>query len=88
MAGSERRNITPLAPLRKPLACTKKILFHATHIVALKELEHRTILEEKFPEWIDRVEYWHVHDVDEALPEQALAEIEKNVKSLLLKLAG
>jgi protein-tyrosine phosphatase len=88
VAGLERRKITPSSPFREPLECTENVLLQASHVVALKEREHRTMLEEKFPEWSDRVEYWHVHDVDEALPEQALAEIQKNVKGLILKLAG
>ena len=56
-------------------------------VIALKEAEHRDMLARSFAGWDDRVTYWHVHDVDAAHPEQALAEIETLVRTLVTRLA-
>jgi protein-tyrosine phosphatase len=54
--------------------------------VALRHAEHRPLLEQRFPLWADRVEYWHVHDVDYAGPCEALPEIEREVLTLVTRL--
>jgi protein-tyrosine phosphatase len=69
-----------------PMRCRACDLEGADHVVALKEAEHRAMLAERFGDWQDRVTYWHVHDVDQAHPEQALAEIEELVAQLVVKL--
>lgn len=83
--------VTRLAQLRipeeftspRPVQCSNEDLATASVIVALKEAEHRPMLEELHPGWEDRVRYWHVHDVDFSAPTQALPEIETLVGSLL-----
>jgi protein-tyrosine phosphatase len=55
-------------------------------IVALKESEHRPLLHTRFPEWVERVEYWHIDDVDVAEPHVALTELERNVRELVARL--
>ncbi len=55
-------------------------------IIAVKEAEHRPLMERKFPEWADRVEYWHIHDVDCATPDDALPLLERRVAELLERL--
>jgi protein-tyrosine phosphatase len=62
--------------------------FTAAHrIIAVKESEHRLLVEMHFAKWRDRVEYWHVHDVDCALPADTLAHLEREVVRLLDQLA-
>lgn len=77
-------------PIPFPQSLTDSDLLSAALVVALKEVEHRPLLAERFPGWEDRVEYWHVHDVDEATPTEALAEITQHVEALIsrLKAAG
>jgi protein-tyrosine phosphatase len=78
---------TPLAePVRFPLACCDADLAAADRVVALKEAEHRPYLHRKHPGWADRVTYWHVHDLDQAGAEQALAEIAGLVAGLVEEL--
>ena len=55
-------------------------------IVALKQAEHLPLLTRKFPSWVDRVEYWHAHDIDFAKPEEALPQIEAAIQNLLNRL--
>jgi protein-tyrosine phosphatase len=82
----ESLGISPPGPLRFPLDVAEGDLLQAGLIVALKEAEHRPLLEARFPVWADRVEYWHVHDLDAAAPEDALAEIQEQVRSLVSRL--
>jgi protein-tyrosine phosphatase len=84
--GLAARGIALPEPVRRPLQCDEADLESAYRIIALKEAEHRRYLTDRYPAWPDRVEYWHVHDLDRATPEQALAEIERNVAALVERL--
>jgi protein-tyrosine phosphatase len=47
--------------------------FEAAHwIVALKEAEHLPLLQERFPAWTEKVEFWHVDDAPEEGREAAM----------------
>jgi protein-tyrosine phosphatase len=74
--------------LRMPMQVRRDDLERADHIVALKEDEHRPLLTARHPAWQDRVEYWHVHDLDFAPVEKALREIERRIPALAARLAG
>jgi protein-tyrosine phosphatase len=63
-------------------------LREADLVVALKEEEHRPLFEERFPAWTERVEYWHVHDLDRATASDGLAEIERQIEALLRRLGA
>lgn len=69
--------------IRFPLQVSEADLAQSDLIVALNESEHRPLLAKRYPFWLDRTEYWHIDDLDAALPEDALARIEREVKSLL-----
>ena len=75
-------------PLRGPAALRDGDLRRAQRVIALKEAEHRPYLRRLFPEWVERVEYWHVDDLDCAPAERALGEIEVLVRGLVAELAG
>ncbi len=83
----ERRRIGLHLTHEAPTQLQQKDLETATRVIALKEAEHRPMMRRQFPEWEDKVTYWHVHDVDVAHPEDALPEIEELVKDLLEELA-
>ena len=75
------------APYRTmPVQCSLDDLEAATVVVALKEAEHRPMLEKSFGDWAGRVQYWHVHDMDGYTPAEALGEIETLVRKLLIEL--
>lgn len=67
----------------RPVQCSNSDLAVAARIIALKEVEHRPMLTALHPGWEDRVEYWHVHDLDFAEPSAALPEIELKIGLLL-----
>lgn len=71
---------------RMPIDLTYGDLRRAHLIVAVKETEHRPMLDARFPGWSSRVVFWNVHDIDGALPELALAEIEAHVRRLIEQL--
>ena len=72
LAGLAEARIALPEPMRNAMHCGEDDLKHADLIVALKEAEHRPLLAKHFSGWENRVEYWHVHDLDAATPEQAL----------------
>jgi protein-tyrosine phosphatase len=73
--------------LRLPLAVSQDDFDAAHHIVAVKEVEHRPLIESRFPTWASRVEFWEVHDVDCADAGEAIPVLETHVLSLLARLA-
>lgn len=95
-------NIGPISPhtLKKlgemSIECesTKRAAMHCSHvdlesadlIIALKEAEHRPLMQKRFNEFTERVEYWHVHDVDQVSSEEALPQIERQVDALIARL--
>jgi len=58
-------------------------LERADRVVALKQAEHLPLLQERFPTWAEKVEFWHVDDAPETL-----ALIEREVMGLVARLLG
>ncbi len=97
------QNVGPISPLtlaelaargyavegdvRFPLVLRHADLAAADLVVALEEAEHRPWFERSFPEWVDRVEYWHIHDVDGLPATEAFARIAREVERLIARLA-
>jgi protein-tyrosine phosphatase len=79
-------NIASTGDRRMPLQCRECDLAEAFAVIAMKEAEHRAMIADSFPDWAGRVRYWHVHDVDAAAPDAALAEIERRVETLIMEL--
>src|SRR4051794_4016739 len=68
---------------RLPAQVTTDDLEGAALIVALKHAEHLPLLQERFPAWAERVEFWHVDDAPEVL-----GLIEQEVMGLVARLLG
>lgn len=84
--GLAARGIAPRAADRHPLPLRDDDLAAADRIVAVKEAEHRPLLAERFPGWAGRVEYWHVDDVEDGPPGEAVSEMERHVRELIRRL--
>jgi protein-tyrosine phosphatase len=80
------RGIPVPAEHRCPKQLTLAHLAAADLVIAVKEAEHRAMMTDRFPEWTDRIEYWHVDDLDCAQPEKSLPHLEANVRALLKRL--
>jgi predicted translation initiation factor SUI1 len=68
---------------RFPMQVTVDDLDLADWIVALKQAEHLPLLQERFPAWAEKVEYWQVDDAPEVL-----GLIEREVMDLAARLFG
>jgi protein-tyrosine phosphatase len=66
---------------RFPLPVTTDELDQANYIVALKQTEHLPLIQERFPVWVEKVEFWEVDD-DPAV----LGLIEREVIDLISRL--
>lgn len=68
---------------RNPCQVTLEELEQADVIIALKHVEHLPLLQERYPAFAEKVEFWHVDDAPEALP-----LIESKVMDLMARLMG
>jgi protein-tyrosine phosphatase len=68
---------------RLPAQVTAGDLDRADRVVALKRDEHLPLLQERFPAWAEKVEFWHVDDDPEVL-----GLIEQEVMGLVARLLG
>jgi low molecular weight protein-tyrosine phosphatase len=76
-------DVPPLHPARHPISCSEQDLEQADLVVAMKEAEHRLLVETRFRAWAERVVYWHVHDLDVVAD---FAETAKLVNDLVSRL--
>jgi predicted translation initiation factor SUI1 len=68
---------------RAPARVTAEDFTAADRIVALKRDEHLPLLQERFPAWSEKVEFWHVDDAPE-VP----GLIEREVMGLVARILG
>jgi protein-tyrosine phosphatase len=68
---------------RFPIQVTAADFEAANWIVALKQAEHLPLLQERFPAWVEKVEFWQVDDAPEVL-----GLIEREVMDLAARLIG
>ena len=71
------------AVARLPAQVTTDDLEGADRVVALKQAEHLPLLQERFPAWAEKVEFWHVDDAPEVL-----GLIEQEVMGLVARILG
>ncbi len=72
-----------VAVTRFPAQVTTDDLEGADRVVALKQAEHLPLLEERFPAWAEKVEFWHVDDAP-----KVLGLIEQEVMGLVARILG
>ena len=47
---------------------------------------HRPIIQQDFPQWLEKVEFWSVHDLDCCSPDETLPHLDREVVALLMRL--
>jgi len=82
LAALRARGIDVTAP-RLPCDVTPQDLAGADLIIAVKEVEHRPMLVERFPGWAEQVRYWNVDDIPQVPAAQALGRLEALVRALV-----
>jgi protein-tyrosine phosphatase len=73
---------------RFPEQVEERDLQAADRIIALQEAEHKPYLQERYPPWINKVEYWHIRDVVPTPAYNPLDEIRRDVQRLIAHLCG
>jgi protein-tyrosine phosphatase len=68
---------------RAPAQVTEEDFAAADRVVALKRDEQLPLLQERFPAWAAKVEFWHVDDAPEVL-----GLIEREVRGLVARILG
>jgi protein-tyrosine phosphatase len=68
---------------RMPAQVTTDDFERVALIVALKQAAHLPLLQERFPTWLEKTEFWHVDDAPEVL-----GLIEREVMTLVARLLG
>lgn len=63
-------------------------LADAQLIVAVKESEHRPMMQQRYAEWEDDVEFWTIHDLDVETAAEALPKLHQTVTHLVEDLAN
>ena len=69
-------------------ALTSLDLIDADLAIAMCEAEHRPMMIEKYPLWVDHVIYWHVRDLADCEACEAIRAIERQVFFLLDSISG
>ena len=80
------RGIQPRAAERWPMSVQREELEFARRTIALKESEHRPMMALRFPDLVDRVEYWSVDDIDVLPPPRCIEQAEARLLKLLQEL--
>jgi low molecular weight protein-tyrosine phosphatase len=78
--------IVPEGVMRMPMPCVVADFHEADLVVALKDAEHRPLIERRFPEVAGNVTYWNVDDIEFAPPSIALTMIDRHVQELIAML--
>jgi protein-tyrosine phosphatase len=68
---------------RFPVSLAEAELTSVELVIALKHAEHLPLMQERFPAWSEKIEYWHVEDEPGVLP-----EIEREVNTLIARILG
>jgi protein-tyrosine phosphatase len=83
LKGLRARKVLLTDETRRPIQILESDLQEASLVIAIDEWEHRPMIEKSFPEWVDRIQYWQVADIQDLDPEVALFALETRVRNLL-----
>ena len=87
LKGLAARGIEANGQCRYPIQLQESDVAAASLIIAMKEAEHRAFLEENYPNWMGKIEYWDVHDVDVVPVNETLPQIERQLQLLTQRLS-
>jgi protein-tyrosine phosphatase len=86
LAALKAKGIAPGGAARHPVICTVDDFAQAELVIALKDTEHRPMIERRFAGIAHRVEYWNVDDIEFLDPTAALGKIDDLVGLLIGRL--
>ena len=82
----ERLGVPMTANPRMPIRLGRGDLESANLVIALNAEEHVPLIKQRFADWVDKIVYWNIPDLNLMGPEEALSRIEKNVTQLIQQL--
>ncbi len=82
-AALEARGIDSRLTAPTRLRLEEEDLQRAVRRIALKQAEHEAYVKKHFSAWQSEIEYWHIHDIDVAPPDEALPQLEQAVLRLI-----
>jgi protein-tyrosine phosphatase len=82
----EMLGISIKTKVRMPIQLSKRDLEAADLVIALNQVEHMPLMKHRFANWVDKIVYWHIPDLNVMGSEEALSQIEKNVTALIKQL--
>lgn len=68
---------------RFPRQLEEQDLSAADLVIALHQIEHKPLMQARFPQWVERIEYWNVADLDLAPAETAWQLMAHQIESLI-----
>ncbi len=69
-------------PLRPPRDVAETEFSVFSQVIAMKETEHRPMMEERFPAWAHRIDYWAFDDVEDQPATVVIPQLETRVRKL------
>ncbi len=72
---------------RYPLQVEDADFSRADVIIALQYAEHHPYIRDRYPAWVERVQYWHVHDREPTLAYNPLKEIASEMQQFIRDLS-
>ena len=88
LAALQAKGIVPAGIARFPQPCSPADFDRGELVIALKEAEHRPMIERRFPDVASRITYWHVDDIEFTPPAEALTLIDAKIAELVAALAA
>ena len=82
-AGLQQLGIALPSTVRFPAVVVEDELCAAARVIAVKETEHRPLMQQHFPALVEQVEYWQIDDIDCAEPAEALPHLLAKLDALL-----
>ena len=71
---------------RFPIQLAQADLETADLVIAVKRGEHHAMMMEQFPASAEKIQYWHIDDLDCATADESLPLCQSSVESLVLRL--
>jgi len=84
--GLKNRGISMREAVRFPIELKEQDLKEADLIIALDEQEHRPYVQQRFPDWANKIEYWHVQDLHASTADDALPVAEREIRAMIERL--
>lgn len=87
MEGFKRFNIEPIQHGREPKDVDETHLRESDLIIATSLAEHKPMIQELIPEYMDKIIFWEVEDIEFETPGKALPRLQKAILALVDQLA-